>query len=135
DVEVVAERRDLVRVGVDQLAELPVRLDRQLEAGVVRDRPQHVRCDRTADVDVQIRQLRRGIELHQPCDLSGVRLRNDFSSWPGWNDTVTDGGMTIGAPVCGLRPVRPFLRFLVNVPKPGYVKRGVARRVTFALTK
>ena len=48
-----------------------------------------------------------------------ARLRNALSSCPGANDTVVDGGMTIGAPVCGLRPVRPFLRFLVNVPKPG----------------
>ena len=62
DRQVVAERRHRLGLGRDQVAELPVGLDRQLEALVVRDRPEDVRRDRAADVDVQVGQLQAGIE-------------------------------------------------------------------------
>src|SRR5262249_24572917 len=57
DLEVVAERVDLFWVGVDQLAELPVRGDRELKALVVGDRPQDVRRDGPPDVNVEIGEL------------------------------------------------------------------------------
>ena len=79
-VEVVVERRDLVRPGGDQLAELPVGLDRQLEAVVVRDRPEDVRRDRATDVDVQIDELASHARRLQRSD---VRRRARLPRPPG----------------------------------------------------
>ena len=62
DRQVLVQRRDRLRLGGHQVAKLPVGGDRQLEALLVRDRPEDVRRDRATHVDVQIAELEAGIE-------------------------------------------------------------------------
>jgi hypothetical protein len=62
DREVVRQRRHRLGLRRDQDRGTPVRLHRQLEPLVMRDRPEDVRCHSAADVDVKVGQLQAGIE-------------------------------------------------------------------------
>ena len=68
DRQIVAKRRHRVGPRGDEIAELPVGGDRQLEALIVRDRPQDVWRHRSADVDVQVAEL--GARIQHPFECT-----------------------------------------------------------------
>src|SRR3989304_7729796 len=70
----------------------------------------------------QVYQKRHKFELElMPlmCKKRNSYYRTTFlSAFPAVNPGVLRAGMLIGAPVCGLRPVRDFLDRTIKVPNP-----------------